>query len=74
MHEVDFFETNLIKADFTGSGLRGTVFNQADLREADFRGAVDYVIDVRSSKLSKAKFSSPEALNLLYSLGIIIEG
>ncbi len=73
MHEVDFYQTQLVGADFSKSDLRGTVFNGADLREVDFRGAVNYFIDVKLTNVKKAKFSMPEGLALLTGLGIIIE-
>lgn len=73
IHEADFYESSLIKAEFCHSSLEGTVFNEADLREADFRGAREYNIDVRTTKVSKAKFSTNEAVSLLSSLGIILE-
>lgn len=73
IHEADFYESSLMKSDFSNSSLEGSVFNEADLREADFRGARDYQIDVRTTKVAKAKFSMSEAVNLLSSLGIILE-
>jgi hypothetical protein len=41
---------------------------------ADFREAFNYDIDFKFNKLAKAKFSIPEALSLLNSLDIILEG
>lgn len=71
--EVDFSEAQLSKSSFTGSILRGSNFNKANLSEADFRGASEYLIDVRYSTIKNAKFSLPEALTLLSSLEIIVE-
>ena len=58
---------NLIFADVD---LSGTLFHQADLRKANFRGAKNYSLDVRTNKVEGAKFSFPEAISLLSSFGI----
>ena len=73
MKEVDFYEANLKKAYFNNSVLTQTIFNKANLTDADFRGARDYFINLRETNIKKAKFSMPEALALLYSLEIIID-
>ena len=73
MREVDFYEANLSKAEFSGSLLEGAVFNGANLTAADFRGAQDYSIDLRVTNVKKAKFSIPEALNLLKALDVSLE-
>jgi uncharacterized protein YjbI with pentapeptide repeats len=70
--EADFYETDLKKSSFTGSILTHTTFNKANCTEADFRGAMDYTIDVRETNIKKAKFNLPEALTLLHSLDIIL--
>jgi uncharacterized protein YjbI with pentapeptide repeats len=73
MKEVDFYEANLTKAEFSGSLLLDAVFNRANLTSADFRGAQEYFIDLRVTIVKKAKFSIPEALNLLKALDIFLE-
>lgn len=40
---------------------------------ADFRGAVEYIIDIKSNRLKGAKFSFPEVVNLLGALEIVID-
>lgn len=72
LHEADFYEANLTKALFNHSHLKGATFNRANLSEADFRGASEYFIDVRETMIKKAKFSLPEAMNLLSSLDIVL--
>jgi uncharacterized protein YjbI with pentapeptide repeats len=71
------------EVSFIGSGLSGAVltktdfgksrFNNTDLTGADFRKAYNYFIDIRFNKLKGARFSLPEASNLLKSLDLIIE-
>ena len=41
-----------------------------DLRKADFRDATSYKVDILGSRLKDAKFSLPEAVNLLADLKI----
>ena len=71
--KCEFTECNLSKAVFARCRLEETSFSNSDLRGADFRRADGYVIDIHNNKLKGAKFSSPEALDLLASLQIEIE-
>ncbi len=73
LKEIDFYETQLVKANFYKSHLNGTNFSKANLSQADLRSAYDYHIDVKDTTIKKAKFSLPEALDLLRSLDISIE-
>ncbi len=73
MLEVEFSDAQLSKAILNRCMLRGTTFNKANLQEADLRGSTEYDIDVRYTNIKKAKFSMPEAMNLLNSLDIFIE-
>jgi fluoroquinolone resistance protein len=41
--EVDFIETDLSGGDFKNTDFEGSRFVRADLSEADFRGARNYV-------------------------------
>ena len=50
--------------------LHETEFYQCDLRKADFRDATGYKVDILGSRLKDAKFSLPEAVNLLADLKI----
>jgi uncharacterized protein YjbI with pentapeptide repeats len=60
-------------ASLKGSKLTDTVFYRSDLSDADLRDSVGFRIDIKDNKLTGAKFSYPEALSLLSTLGIIIE-
>ena len=73
LKEVYFTENNLTKSVFTGSDLTGTIFHNCDLTKSDFRKVINYKIDFTSNKLTKAKFSLPEAISLLESLDMDVE-
>lgn len=59
-------EMQLVK--FKGTELHETEFYQCDLRKADFRDAIGYKVDILGSRLKDARFSLPEAVNLLADL------
>ncbi len=56
MTEVDFSESDCSKLCFEGCDLSGAVFDQTNLREADFRKAVGYRINPVNNKVKGAKF------------------
>lgn len=56
--------------NFMGTELHETEFYQCDLRKADFRDATGDKVDILGSRLKDAKFSLPEAVNLLADLKI----
>ncbi len=68
-----FAECDLAESNFTKCRLEKTEFLECDLRKADFREATGYRMDIMSSKMKDARFSFPEALNLLNGLGIMID-
>ena len=69
-----FFDgCKLEEASFAGCRLQGTSFAQNDLRGADFRGATEYFFSLEGNRVKNAKFSLPEAVNLLAALGVVIE-
>lgn len=68
-----FAEVKLEKASFNKCVLRGTEFFKCNLKNADFKNASGYNVDVLTCGLKGAKFTYPEAVNLLYSLGIEME-
>lgn len=70
--EVYFTNTDLTDANFTDTDLEGTLFHQCNLTKSDFTNAKNYMIDVRTNTVKKAKFSFPEAINLLKSFDITI--
>jgi uncharacterized protein YjbI with pentapeptide repeats len=72
LREVYFTNTDLQEADFTETDLLGTLFHQCNLTQSDFRNAKNYGINIQTNNLKKAKFSFPEAINLLKCLDIEI--
>ena len=69
-----FFEgCRLSGADFSGCPLRGASFSHCDLTGADFRRAQEYSFSTEGNQVKGAKFSMPEAVGLLYGLGLQIE-
>ena len=68
-----FAECNLEQSEFKGCNLKETEFYQCDLRKTDFREAIGYQIDLITNKMKGSKFSAPEAVRLLGSLGIKVE-
>lgn len=67
---ADFRETDLSSSDLRGTDFDGALFNGTNLINANFVDAVNYNIDINYNKLKKAKFSLPEAANLLRCLEI----
>ncbi len=70
IRESRFVSTNLTEADFDGSDLEGTIFNQCDLQKARFHNAKHYSIDPSTNRVKGATFSLPDAFSLLSGLGI----
>jgi|KBSSwiStaDraftv2_1062776.scaffolds.fasta_scaffold561610_2 uncharacterized protein YjbI with pentapeptide repeats len=68
--EVDFTEADCTEASFIQTDFMHALFHQTDLTRADFTDALDYGIDVSSNRINGAKFSLPDAINLLRSLPI----
>lgn len=68
-----FDECDLSESSFRETLLKGSSFSQNNLSAADFRGAADYCFSLTNNRAQKAKFSLPEAVNLLAALGIVIE-
>jgi uncharacterized protein YjbI with pentapeptide repeats len=69
---VDFRDANLSGADFSGTDLAESLFSSTNLTGADFSRARNYSINPGRNILTRAKFSLPEALALLYSLEIVL--
>nr|WP_244974693.1 MULTISPECIES: pentapeptide repeat-containing protein [Providencia] len=70
LHDVDFRNAELNKSVITDSDLSNSLFMQTNLTSVDFTGTHSFTIDVRQNKLSQAKFSRLDALDLLRSLDI----
>ena len=68
-----FGDCKLASSSFKGCKLEKTEFFRCDLSKTDFRDATGYRIDILTTKLKGARFSFPEVVNLLSSLGIKIE-
>lgn len=73
VRESDFAGANLSKVSFAGTVLAGTSFTNANIEKADFRGARDYFIDPKFTKIKDAHFSFPEVLVLIEALGAKVE-
>jgi uncharacterized protein YjbI with pentapeptide repeats len=67
-----FEECNLMESTFKDCRLESTQFSRCDMRKADFREATGYQISITTNKLKEARFSLPEAINLLSELSIKI--
>jgi len=68
-----FADCKLMESDFSDCPLGGTEFFRCDLTGADFRKATGYRVDLLNCVVKRARFTLPEAADLLYSLGIRLE-
>ncbi len=73
IQESAFDECNLRESNFKGCQLERTHYTNCDMRKADFRETSGYQIDLKSNNLENARFSFPQAINLLNCLGIKID-
>lgn len=71
-HNADFADADLTQADCTGTDFAETRFLHTNLTEANFTRATNYAIDASQNTIKKARFSLPEAINLLRSLNIVL--
>jgi uncharacterized protein YjbI with pentapeptide repeats len=67
---VDFREADLSGANFGATDLSESLFSDTDLTEADLSCARNYSIAPGRNVLTRARFSLPEAMALLYGLDI----
>lgn len=70
--EVDFSEAILRKADLRKTDFEHSIFRGTNLEEANLAQATNYFISPTLNVITKAKFTLPEALALLYSMDIVI--
>lgn len=70
--EALFEEASMENCSFRNCDLNQSIFKNTNLCEADFSTAMNYNIDVCQNNVTKAKFSLPEAVSLIYSLDIEI--
>ena len=68
--DLSFVEETFEDCDFTDCVFVDCSFAKCDLRKADFRDAIGYKVDILGSRLKDARFSLPEAVNLLADLKI----
>lgn len=68
--DIDFREADLTRATFAGTDLAESLFLHTDLTRADLSRARNYHVSPSANTLTKARFSLPEALSLLYSMDI----
>ncbi|MDP6126598.1 MAG: pentapeptide repeat-containing protein [Planctomycetota bacterium] len=71
--EVDFIEADLTGGDFKNTDFDQSVFFKTNLTKVDFSRATNYSIDIKTSTVTNARFSLPEAMSLLYNFDIVIE-
>lgn len=72
-YDVDFRLCDLTNADFTNTDLEKSQFMHTKLDGADFTDAINYLINPMENSLKKAKFSTPDVINLLRSFDIVID-
>ncbi|MBT3581770.1 pentapeptide repeat-containing protein, partial [bacterium] len=70
--DTSFAETNLSYAKCGESDFEKSIFLNTNLTGADFSAAINYNINPHQNKLKKAKFSLPDAINLLENLEITL--
>lgn len=73
LRRCTFVRTDLSGADFSHSDLTESLFHACDLTRADFSRSRNYAIDPVGNKITKARFSLPEAVSLLRGFDIEIK-
>ena len=73
IQESLFDDCNLKESNFKGCQLERTQYTNCDMRKADFRDTSGYQIDLLSNQLEGARFSFPDVVNLLNSIGVRVE-
>lgn len=68
--EVYFERANLQHGNFANTDFSGAIFTNCDLSGSDLSEARNYSINPTYNTLTKAKFSLPEAMSLIYTLDI----
>jgi len=70
---ADFRETDFTRANLSHTDFEDSLFGNTNLTGADLTQAKNYAMRISDNKVKGAKFSMPEAMSLLYYLGIKIE-
>lgn len=74
VHEVDFRGAELNGASLCYNDFYKSIFQHCNLSKSDFTGSTNYLINPEENKITKAKFSFPEVMDLLRHLDITISG
>ncbi len=73
LKEVDFTAANISGAILNECDLYGAIFDTTIAENADFRSAINYIIDPERNKIRKAKFNISGVLGLLSKYDLEIE-
>lgn len=71
--ECDFSECNLQEVKLSHCNLEATSFFKCNLKKADFTSSQGYVVDAKTCDLKDSRFSFPEAISILDSLGVKLD-
>jgi len=71
--DADFSEADLSHSNFSNSNFKGTNFDKAILIGTDFRTSLNYMFDIRTTKIKGAKFTFPHVISLLTALGAEVD-
>jgi len=70
--EVDFTEADLRRSRFAGTTLRGAIFSQTRLEQADLSRALEDFVDPLENRVAGAKFSMAATIRLAGRFGISV--
>lgn len=70
LHDVDFVQTNLEKADCSGSDFMGALFGRTNLKSTNFSSAKNYMINPNENLVANMQVSLPHASSFLTFLGL----
>ena len=73
LHQVDYSFANLSKCDFGNANLKGAIFEQTSLEEANLASALNITIDPTQNTIKKARFSKEGLIGLLKKYDIVVE-
>ncbi len=71
--ESEFLACDLRGVDLSGTDLEAATFQRVDLRDADLRGARNYVIGACDNRITGMRVDLPEALGLLSALRVRLD-
>lgn len=70
IREANFIEASMKTVVFEECDLKGTLFERCNLEKADFSTSTGYFLDLELNRVKGARFSLPEAANLLMKYDI----